>query len=210
MTLIAVQAASPADTVVTVAARDVIDWLVAAAAGSVVLGALALVAALSFTIVLTRRMGKSIDVMRQKVSADPAMASLRRTAENVSSISETVRGQVELFSESVGRVSDQITRASLRIEERVHHLNALLEVVQSEAEGAFVDSAAAARGIRASLGAFRDGVRSRPEHREKSPSEPGDVGTPARARPLDVHPDDALLEDVGDDPDDGAPSQEKP
>ncbi|MSR22907.1 MAG: hypothetical protein EXR92_05090 [Gemmatimonadetes bacterium] len=208
MILLARQGAAPSDTVVAIASRDAVDWLVAAASGSIVLWTILLFLALGFVVFQARRAQRGIEEMTRKLSMDPAMGSLRRTAENMSAISEAVRGEIERFSESVGHVSEQLTHASRRIEERVEQFNALMEVVQREAEGTFVDGAATARGIRAGLGAFRGG-RRRP-----SETEPGD-GTPDRGHePLPnaeghVQSGDAFPDDFGESDGEDTRSEEK-
>ncbi|HEY7698061.1 MAG TPA: hypothetical protein VIE88_06565, partial [Vicinamibacteria bacterium] len=134
---------------VTVPVRDGYDLLLAFAAGATLatmLGALLLVTIL---LLQTRRAAKGVRTIRDRIASDPAIESLRKAAANVDAISRTVQSEVERLSGSVGRLTDRLDQASNRIEERIEDLNAFIEVVQGEAEDAFVDSAATARGVRA-------------------------------------------------------------
>ncbi len=151
---LAAQAAAPPDTVVTIALRDGYDVLLAFAAGATLatmIGALLLIA---FLLVQTRRAAEGLRSVRERIAADPAIESLRNAAANVDSVSRLVQGEVERLSQSVAQLSDRLGQASDRIEERIDDLSAFVEVVQSEAEEAFVNSAATARGVRAGLGSL--------------------------------------------------------
>ena len=192
----ALQASAPADTMVTIPARDVVDVIFAVAAGSIAALCIALLVALVFTMLQIKQAIHLLDEARKEVAADPAIRSLRKIAENAGLISDSVKDEALKLTGSVSKVSDQLTRASLRMEERVEEFNALMEVVQQEAEGAFVDGAATARGVRTGLGNFRGGRRrssrideDRPHGAFESHDEPAPVeGADAEgaARPPDA------------------------
>jgi len=175
ISILPAQVAPGADTLVIVPSRDLVDIVIALAAASVA----ATFVAILFTIVLflaqARRAAKSLEDARKKLSLDPAVASLRRTAENLEAISRTFREESSRLSGSVGLLSERVQQASDRIEERIEEFNALLEVVQGEAENAFVDSAARARGIRAGLEHLTGEDR-------RGDSAPGPSGDPGAAR----------------------------
>ncbi len=146
------QDASARDTVVSVAARDGYDLLDALAAGSVAATFLAVLLLILYGLVQTRRMVRSLKRARREIASDPTVESIRRTANNVESISRALNQEVAKLSESVSSLSDRLSQASDRMEERIEEFNAFMEVVQGEAEGAFVEGAATARGVRAGLG----------------------------------------------------------
>jgi len=181
ISILPAQAAPGADTLVVIPSRDLVDIVFALAAASVA----ATFVAILFTIVLflsqARRATKSLEDARKKLSLDPAVASLRRTAENLEAISRTFKEESSRLSGSVGLLSERVQQASDRIEERIEEFNALLEVVQGEAENAFVDSAARARGVRAGLGHLtgKDLRRGDPD--------PSPSGGPGTARPATPH-----------------------
>jgi len=180
ISILPAQIAPGADTLVIVPSRDLVDIVIALAAASVA----ATFVAILFTIVLflaqARKAARAMEDARKKLSLDPAVASLRRAAENLEAISRTVREESSRLSGSVGMLSDRVQQASDRIEERIEEFNALLEVVQGEAENAFVDSAARARGIRAGLGHLTGESR-------RSIPDSGPSGRPAATSPETPH-----------------------
>ena len=72
----------------------------------------------------------------------------RAAAENVEHITTLVREDVELVHSSVAGLADRLKGASERMEERVEEFNALMDVVQGEAEAVLLDTAAAVEGVR--------------------------------------------------------------
>jgi uncharacterized protein YoxC len=143
---------APADTVVTMAARDGFDLLLAVAAGIFALVFLVMLAGLLFVFYQIHQAMRSVGEVKDRIASDPAVESLRKTSANVESISATLRNEVAELSRSVGHLSDRLTQASNRMEERIEDFNALMEVMQEEAEDVFVDTAATARGVRRGIG----------------------------------------------------------
>ncbi|TVP57645.1 MAG: hypothetical protein EA351_05440 [Gemmatimonadales bacterium] len=183
-----------ADTVVMVAARDGYDLMVAVAAGLIAATFLAVLLGLLYLFVQARTAVRSVERIRRSLLEDPAVESLRTTAANVEGISSVVREEVTELTRSLGAVSERVQQASDRMEERIEEFNALMEVVQSEAEGVFLDTASTARGVRS--GVNRLGTPRRP-HSDRDvaddrghagdrpdPSPPhGDSGTPTDTMP---------------------------
>jgi hypothetical protein len=154
--LFALQTPALADTVVTVPARDIVDLLFALAAGGIAATFFAILLLLLVVLVQTRRGIKAVEQARAKFAADPGIQSLRRIAENAEAMSQTAREEFENVREGVTRLTDRLDQASELLESRIDDFNALLEVVQGEAEGAFIDGAATARGLRAGIGSLGD------------------------------------------------------
>ena len=146
-----VQAAT-ADTVVAIPLRDGFDVIFAVTGGLIGATFLAVLLAFLFLFVQTRRVSRAVTETRKRIATDPALEHLRKTASNVEEISGTLRDEVGRLSKSVGDLSDRLHQASERMEERIEEFNALMEVVQSEAEGVFVDTASTARGVRKGFG----------------------------------------------------------
>jgi len=95
------------------------------------------------------------------------------TAENVEYISTVVREDIHRVHEVIGGLSERLNDASDRMEDRVREFNALMEVVQGEAERVFIDTASVVRGMQA--GAAHVGRRDRPPDGEETdplPAEP--------------------------------------
>ncbi len=79
----------------------------------------------------------------------PVTDRARVAAENVEYITALVRQDVRKVRTSVSGLSDRLKDASDRMEERVEEFNALMDVVQDEAEAVLLDTAAVVRGVRA-------------------------------------------------------------
>ena len=129
------QGAAAPDTVIL--ARDVYDLVQAVATVAIAAALLVIIILLAQTLVELRRTFRAIEGAGQSLRADPGVESLRKVAGHAESI------------------SDRLTHVSGVIEERIEDYNALMDVVQREAEGTFVDGAAVARGVRAGLDKLR-------------------------------------------------------
>lgn len=135
---------------------------------------------------LTRSVGSLGDRMMER--ARPILDSGKGTAENVEFISSVVRRDVEELNETVQRLSGRLREASEQMEERIDAFNALLEVVQDEAEDLFLGTAATARGVRE--GVRRLGADDAPT-RTGSASPPSPApSAPSGARGVDGSDDD--------------------
>lgn len=97
----------------------------------------------------------------------PVSDRARSISDNVEFITQALRTDVEKLNASVRSLSDRLQQASDRMEERVEEFNALMSVVQGEAEDIFLDTASTVRGVRegarAIAGASGGPRRPRPE-----------------------------------------------
>jgi len=123
---------------------------------------------------MTRELGSVGDRVMER--ARPLLDSGKGTAENVEFISSVVRRDVEELDETVQRLSGRLRDASEQMEERIDAFNALMDVVQDEAEDIFLGTAATARGV-------REGMRSLAEDRQGQRIQESDG---ARAPTLDA------------------------
>ena len=179
---VAILLQAPADTVVSIAARDGYDLIVAVAAGLIAATFLAVLLGLLYLFLQARAAVRSVERMRRTLLEDPAVESLRTTAANVEGISSVVREEVTELTRSLGSVTERVQQASDRMEERIEEFNALMEVVQTEAEGVFLDTASTARGVRrgvsrlgnpdADSGGERSPPPTRRSPRAEGPTEP--------------------------------------
>ena len=87
----------------------------------------------------------------------PAAERALSISDNVDFISQAVRTDVEQLSASVKGLTDRLQLASERMEERIEEFNALMEVVQGEAEEIFLDTASTVRGVREGARAITKG-----------------------------------------------------
>lgn len=139
----------------------------AAQVALIVLGLLAALGVVVLVVLLfqIRRLGRELN--RQ---AGPLLERGKVVAANLEYISAQVRTDVERLNGSVKALSDRLNQASERMEERIEEFNALMEVVQGEAEGMFLDTAATVRGVQAGARSLT-GPRDRPPALEPPPPE---------------------------------------
>ena len=105
---------------------------------------------------LVLQVKKLLGSLQQHVQ--PVTDRARIAAENVEYISAVVREDVQKVRTSVSGLSDRLKEASDRMEERVEEFNALMDVVQDEAESVLLDTAAVVRGVRAGAQTMGGGV----------------------------------------------------
>jgi hypothetical protein len=151
-----------ADTVVTVSARSGLET--AAQISSIVVGAffLLLIPILLVLFLQIRKINRTVKELGEKglQRADPLIESGKSVADNLAFVSFAVRTDVEKVTRSVSSLSDRLQQASDRMEERIAEFNALMEVVQAEAEDIFVDTAATVRGVREGARTLTSGPRA--------------------------------------------------
>jgi hypothetical protein len=139
-----------ADTLVIVSARSGLET--AAAVSVVVIGVffLLLLPILLLLFAQIRKVNRTVHELGERGlrRADPLIESGKAAMDNVEFISMAVRTDVERITTSVKSLSDRLQQASDRMEERIAEFNALMEMVQSEAEDIFMDTAATVRGVR--------------------------------------------------------------
>jgi len=88
----------------------------------------------------------------------PLLQHAASIADNVNFVTTAIRTDVQKVTDTIDIANDRVQHALLTAEQRLNEFNALLEVVQGEAEGAFVSAASTVRGVRrgaASFGARR-------------------------------------------------------
>ena len=74
----------------------------------------------------------------------PVTTRAQTLVDNLTYMSAVVREDLERVHDSVASLTARLNQASDRVEERIEEFNALLEVVQAEAEGLFIDTASTA------------------------------------------------------------------
>lgn len=100
-------------------------------------------------------------IKRIRGDFDPAIRNLTAASEQAKAISGTLRKNVDELSGTVSETNDKVRRATEAAEVRLTELNALLGVVQREAEDIFVRTASAVRGVQVGAGALRGIARRR-------------------------------------------------
>ncbi|HEU4884635.1 MAG TPA: hypothetical protein VFT45_20435 [Longimicrobium sp.] len=130
-------------------AADVATIIIALAI--IVIGVVAIFAALKVRGMIKRIRG----------DFDPAIRNLTAASEQAKAISGTLRKNVDELSGTVSQTNQKVLRATEAAETRLAELNALLTVVQREAEDVFVRTASAVRGVQVGAGALRGIARRR-------------------------------------------------
>ena len=100
-----------------------------------------------------RKSYKKISEMLDKVYGDvnPLMRHASAIADNVDYVSTAIRVDVQQVSQTVAAVNQRLQQAAAAAEDRINQLNALLDVVQEEAESAFVTTASTIRGVQTGI-----------------------------------------------------------
>jgi uncharacterized protein YoxC len=100
-----------------------------------------------------RKSYKKISDMLDKIYGDvnPLMRHASAIADNVDYITTSIRVDVQQVSQTVAAVNQRLQQAVSTAEDRIKQLNALLDVVQEEAESAFVTTASTIRGVRTGI-----------------------------------------------------------
>jgi Bacterial protein of unknown function (DUF948). len=100
-----------------------------------------------------RKSYKKVSDVLDKVYGDvnPLMRHASAIADNVDYISTSIRVDVQQVSQTVAAVNQRLQQAVSAAEDRINQLNALLDVVQEEAESAFVTTASTIRGVQTGI-----------------------------------------------------------
>lgn len=139
--------------------------------------ALAMLVLAVFGIVLFAKANLVLNEFRRSARQNfgPVSDRARSITDNVEYISQAVRTDVQGLHDSVQALTGRLNHASERMEERIEDFNALMEVVQGEAESLFLDAASTARGVREGARAISDRVAG-DEEREDTGGESQSLG----------------------------------
>ncbi len=85
----------------------------------------------------------------------PIMQHASQIADNVNYVTTAIRADVGKVQDTIDAANERVSRAVELTEQRLNEFNALLAVIQSEAEQAFVSTASTLRGFRTGAAAFR-------------------------------------------------------
>jgi len=119
---------------------------------AIIVIAIALLLLVLFWTMLAARVHRWLREMRSVAMQNfgPVSDRARSISDNVEYITQAVRADVDQLSTSVTALTERLHLASDRMEERIEEFNALMEVVQDEAEEIFIDTASTVRGVRES------------------------------------------------------------
>jgi uncharacterized protein YoxC len=120
----------------------------------------------------------------------PLVRNANSIADNVNYITTSIRVDVQQFNQTVTLANERLTTAVRSAELRMRELDALLRVVQREAEDAFVSTASTLRGVRAGATTLRDQVEG-----DLIADDYDDEGIDALDEREETHGDDGETED---------------
>jgi uncharacterized protein YoxC len=145
--------AAHADTVLTRQVGQDPGWFektTAVASGLMTLAILVLTVALVPAAWNFRKSYKKISDLLDRVYGDvnPIMRQASSIADNVNYITTSIRTDVQQVHATIAAANQRMQQAVALTEQRLNEFNALLEVVQQEAEQMFVATASTMRGVR--------------------------------------------------------------
>ena len=144
------------DTIYTkavVAEPGLWDKIISIASGVMTITVIVLTVALVPAAWNFRKSYKKVSEMLDKVYGDinPLMRHASAIADNVDYITTSIRVDIQQVSQTVAAVNQRLQEAIESAEDRMKRLNALLDVVQEEAESAFVTTASTIRGVQTGI-----------------------------------------------------------
>ena len=101
-----------------------------------------------------RRVNQLLDRIYGDIN--PIMRHASSVADNINYITTSIRADVQQINATIAGANERLQQAVLLTERRLGDFNALLQVVQEEAEQMFVSTASAVRGVRTSASALSD------------------------------------------------------
>lgn len=101
---------------------------------------------------------RKMQALLDRVYADinPLTHHAANIADNLDYITTSIRNDVQKVNATIASANRRLHQAVTTTESRLNEFNALLHVVQQEAEQAFVSTAAAVRGVRTGAATFSD------------------------------------------------------
>ena len=120
-------------------------------------------------VLLALRVNATLKSLSQNLG--PVSDRARSISDNVEFITQALRTDGERLNTSVKALNDRLHQASGHMEQRIEEFNALMEVIQGEAEGAFIKTAAAVRGVREGAQKLSRAARMKTQRTETSDQE---------------------------------------
>jgi uncharacterized protein YoxC len=104
-----------------------------------------------------RKSHKRVTELLDRVYGDinPIVRHLSTIADNADYITTSIRVDVQQVNQTIAGANQRLNHAVALAEQRLNEFNALIQVVQQEAEDTFVSTAATVRGVREGAATFR-------------------------------------------------------
>jgi hypothetical protein len=151
--MLLLQAAVPHDTIFVQTAAVAQTWfakVTGIAGGIMTLTLLVMAVALVPAAWNFRKTYKKTTELLDRIQADvmPLIKHAHSIADNLDYISTALRADVGMIQDTLKRANTTVAGAVSQTERKINEFNALLDVVQGEAEGLFVSTAATVRGVK--------------------------------------------------------------
>ena len=132
-----------------------------------------------------RKTYKKVNDLLDRIYGDvaPLVRSASIVTEDAREIVSIVKGDVRQVQQTVAAANARLLKAVKEAEARLDEFNALIEVVQDEAESAFVNTASAVHGVRTGLAQVFDNTEEFEDGDDRHGSEAGDSGPSGPNRP---------------------------
>jgi uncharacterized protein YoxC len=103
---------------------------------------------------------RKVDHLLERVYADitPIMHNAHVITDNINFVTTALRADVEKVNATIHMANERVQEAVALSERRLNEFNALLAVVQQEAEHLFLSTASTVRGVREGAATFRDDI----------------------------------------------------
>lgn len=132
-----------------------------------------------------RKTYKKVNDLLDRIYGDvaPLVRSASIVTEDAREIVAIVKGDVRQIQQTVAAANARLLKAVKEAEARLDEFNALIEVVQDEAESAFVNTASAVHGVRTGLAQVFDNTEEFEDGDDRHGSEAGEGGPSGPNRP---------------------------
>ncbi len=190
-------AAAVQDTVIMkqVGGRGLLDTIAAIASIAMLVSVMLVALVVARLLWSYRTTYKKVNSLLDRLHGDlaPLVRNANAIADNVNFVTTSIRTDVQKVSDTIDTANDRVQHALSLAEHRLNEFNALLSVVQDEAEGVFLSTASTVRGVRRGAATFRSRGGT------DLASEELDAADPADDVELDEDDLETQEEDDGDD-----------
>jgi len=138
------------------AQRGVLETIAALASVATTLSLMVLAMAAVHVLWNYRKTYAKVNALVDRVHGDltPLIRHANVIADNVNFLTTSIRSDIQKVNNTIDSANERVERALSVAERRLNEFNALLAVVQAEAEGVFVSTASTVRGVRRGAASF--------------------------------------------------------
>ncbi|HET6764822.1 MAG TPA: hypothetical protein VFH27_14150, partial [Longimicrobiaceae bacterium] len=130
-------------------------------------------------------------IERFRSDVDPVVKHAVAVADNLDYITTSIRVDVQQLNQTIAATNRRLNHAAGLAEQRLNEFNALLQVVQEEAENLFITTASGIRGVQAGADRFRHFQRTDEDWTDdelEQYAEAGDIDIEIEPKPAGPRP----------------------